>query len=953
MHQPVPRASTHDASRSFDWCNLPLPDRNHAFDRITQLVSKVLRVPVSLISVVSSNHQTFVSQVGLGVPWSETRRTPLTHSFCWHPVTTRKPLVIDDARLDAELCRNGAIVDLNVIAYCGVPIMSKDGTVFGALCAIDTKPKRWSTEDIEIVRHFADLVAAQLLVDAENNHHSRVQNALQATEAKFKAFMDHSPAVAYIKDEDGRMLYVNETLCRYFPDARSWIGCTDNELWAPDVAKALRTNDLKAMASETGIELEEVVPGVDGQLSYWLTFKFPLQQPDGRTLLAGMSININDRKRAEALLIDQSDRLRLALKAGRMGKFSICASSGTVTHDEQMNRLHGLDLATGEWSIDSCIRRLHPGDTARVNEQIESDLRSNAGTGHTIEFRIVRPDGAVRWISSSAIIGKPGEMVGVQFDITDQRTSEEQLRAAKEAAELLANRAEAASQAKSLFLTNISHEIRTPLTAIFGYADMLLVPDQLPANRLECVQTIRRNGEHLLSVINDVLDLSKIEAGQMTVERTTTDLPQVVSDVVSLMKQRAESKSVSMKVVLDSPLPVQIATDPTRLRQILLNLVGNALKFTEQGWVEVRLAVDESELSPPVLRVAITDTGIGMSEEQQSLLFTPFSQVDPSHTRRFGGSGMGLSISRRLARLLGGDIAASSTFGVGSTFTVEIPTGSLAGIQRVETLTTQTVPPLKLEGANTSSPLGRILLAEDSADNQRFLKSCLTSAGATVDVADNGKVALSLGLNALCVGEPYDVILMDIQMPELDGYGAVAALRAAGYTRPIIALTANALDHERDRCLACGCDHFITKPIKTAEFLAVVRRFTMQAQKDPVTEVDGNAMSSALALDPIIAPLLDQFLDELALKITAICTAVDADNSREVSRIAHQIRGTAGNYGFPTITAAAAKTENVISSGRTLSAAAQAIDELVAQCNRAVAGRATNCASGGQSINER
>ncbi len=378
--------------------------------------------------------------------------------------------------------------------------------------------------------------------------------------------------------------------------------------------------------------------------------------------------------------------------------------------------------------------------------------------------------------------------------------------------------AEAAATVKGQFLANMSHEIRTPMTAILGYADLLSDPTQNPEQQRACAHIIRRNGQHLLSVINDILDLSKIEAGAMTVQRETCSPLQVVHDVLSLMQVRANASGVQLRAEHVLPLPLEIHTDPMRLRQILLNLVGNAIKFTPRGDVVVTVRFAGAEMA-----FNVRDTGIGMDAEQRSHLFRAFSQVDGSTRRRFGGTGLGLAISKRLALMLGGDIDVTSTPDVGSVFTLRVETGAV-DVERLARTPAEVAVVRHGDGAQDarkSIPLaGRILLAEDGLDNQRLVRFHLERAGASVNVVDNGQQALDAVARANLDGEPFDLVLMDMQMPELDGYAATRCLRRDGQRMPIVALTAHAMVGDRERCLAAGCDDHLTKPIDRARLLA-------------------------------------------------------------------------------------------------------------------------------------
>ncbi|HZW07065.1 MAG TPA: ATP-binding protein, partial [Phycisphaerales bacterium] len=365
----------------------------------------------------------------------------------------------------------------------------------------------------------------------------------------------------------------------------------------------------------------------------------------------------------------------------------------------------------------------------------------------------------------------------------------------------LRSAAEAANRSKSEFLANMSHEIRTPMTAILGFSEVLqtaVAEGDLAPRHAESVRTIRVNGEHLLSLINDILDLSKIEAGKMTVEAAPCSICNIVAEVAAMMRVRSSPKGLGLNVKYVFPVPSMIRSDALRIRQILINLVGNAVKFTERGTVDICVRCDGVAEGRQVLAIDVSDTGIGLTQEQAGRLFKAFSQADSTTTRRFGGTGLGLALSRRLAQMLGGDITIVSRPGTGSTFTVTLSTGDLTGVHMIEGAEEAVVA---APADDKSAPVklsGRILLAEDGPDNQRLLGMLLTRAGAEVTIAENGRVAVEAVEASIALKKPFGMILMDMQMPELDGYAATGQLRAMGLTMPIVALTAHAMSGDRE-----------------------------------------------------------------------------------------------------------------------------------------------------------
>jgi signal transduction histidine kinase/DNA-binding NarL/FixJ family response regulator len=399
-----------------------------------------------------------------------------------------------------------------------------------------------------------------------------------------------------------------------------------------------------------------------------------------------------------------------------------------------------------------------------------------------------------------------------------------------------------ANRAKDDFLANVSHEIRTPMTAITGFSESLPDPELSESERAAAVDAIRRNSDHLLKLINDILDISKIEAGKLQLERLRCSPCAIVEEIKSLMRVRAQSKDLSFKVEFLSQIPESIETDPTRLRQVLINLVGNAVKFTDRGGVQLRVrlldAADSTETPSPQLRFDVIDTGIGLTRDQAENVFKPFTQADETMSRRFGGTGLGLTISQHLAHLLDGEITFESAPNKGSTFSVSIATGSLAGVPLVDP--SPAARPDDASAGPTPRLNYRILLVEDGPDNQRLISLVLRKAGAEVVVAANGQVAVDKVMDAGGRQQPFDVILMDMQMPVLDGYAATRLLRQRGYRRPIIALTAHAMSTDREKCLTAGCDDYLPKPINRDKMLQLVERYAQEGENVssvPVAEV--------------------------------------------------------------------------------------------------------------------
>ena len=503
--------------------------------------------------------------------------------------------------------------------------------------------------------------------------------------------------------------------------------------------------------------------------------------------------------------------------------------------------------------------------------------------------------------------------------------------------------AEAANAAKSRFLANMSHEIRTPMTAILGYAELLRDPAATGSDRDNYLAVIERNGQHLLTVINDILDLSKVEAGKLDVRIQRCGIISVVADVGSIMRARARERDIHLSVEYASKLPESILTDSARLRQALINLVGNAVKFTEKGSVRIVVTFLPNWRGDQAgMQFQVIDTGIGISQEKLAEMFQPFVQADAANARRYGGTGLGLTITNHIAELLGGQLTAQSTPGEGSTFNLIIPTGSLEGIRmlsRIEEAVHQ--PSCGASAGAAGNLMGiRVLLAEDGIDNQRLIQSVLSKAGAEVEIAKNGKIAVDRAGAA-----PFDLILMDIQMPEMDGYQATRKLREQGVTIPIIALTAHAMSGDREKCLAAGCTAYVAKPITHRQLIATVMQHTGRQNGGGGQEVTarqedqaGQVLQSEFTDDADLVEVIDQFVADLPGRVQQMREAVANGCFQDLQRLAHQLKGVGGSYGYPALTDAVKPLEDAAEAsdpkGATL-----VMNELAGMVDAIVAGR--------------
>ncbi|OYY95588.1 MAG: hypothetical protein B7Y41_03560 [Hydrogenophilales bacterium 28-61-23] len=564
------------------------------------------------------------------------------------------------------------------------------------------------------------------------------------------------------------------------------------------------------------------------------------------------------------------------------------------------------------------VRDLYPQspDTASLHEKMDEALWRDGGV-QVYEVPIQNRDGQERqaMYSKSTLTDADGQVTGMIGIITDLTELKGAMRKAREALDGKTS-AEEASQAKSLFLANMSHEIRTPLTAIIGFSEALLDVKQSMPERIEGIRTINRAGKHLLTIINDILDLSKIEAGRLEVERLPVPLFDLLDEVASLARLQAESKGIYFHVEPVFPLPETPHIDPVRVKQILFNLIGNAIKFTDQGGVTLRVRHDAANK----LVLEVSDTGIGITREQLARLFQPFTQADASTTRRFGGTGLGLALSRQLAEMLGGGIGVESSPGQGSRFTLSLDSGPagpfIDNAEQATRLQQSAQVPKDLPALS-----GSILLAEDNPDNQRLIGLNTRRLGAEITLVENGELAVAAAL-----ARPYDLILMDMQMPVMDGIAATRALRAHGYRGPIVALTANATQQDMQNCLEAGCDGFLSKPIERNRFNETLRGY-LHSSREAAEETEREpVMPPLLWRDPGLAQLMTHFLGRVIDSRRVLLNALEAGDSETIRRLARGMKSLGADYMCPRITEVAGQLEFAATAGD-----GRAVRELVAK----------------------
>ena len=583
---------------------------------------------------------------------------------------------------------------------------------------------------------------------------------------------------------------------------------------------------------------------------------------------------------------------------GRLGHLSMRFSTANIIRANQEARNLGITIALSGMIVIAIVgiltgflltRRL---DRLAMTAQLLANGRMDVQTGLTGNDEVAIAGRAFDSMAQSIHLNM--QALQRAADMLEDRVIER-------TAELADARDDAinANRIKSAFLANMSHEIRTPLTAIIGFSETLLDSDQGMTERVDSIHTIIRSGKHLLQIINDILDVSKLEAGRIDVEHIPVDIFQLLEDVHSIVYLLAKEKGLYFYLDYAFPLPQIIVSDPLRLKQILINLCNNAIKFTSQGTVRIKIAFD-SDNGKLVLKVI--DTGVGLAPEQQQHIFNAFSQADASTSRQFGGTGLGLYLSRQLAQRLGGDIGVDSTPDVGSCFSVSIDPGD---VDRESFVMRQPANRKHPASANIAQKLylqGAVLLAEDNADNQKLINRYITRLGVQVDIADNGQKAVDMAL-----ARPYDLILMDMQMPVMSGPEAASQLRAQGYQGAIVALTANAMKSDMDECLAAGCNGFASKPVQREQLYELLAQHLRAGQSPAATHEP--LMSSLLEQDPELLDLVTEFVRKLPKDIEALRALLDENDLAGLKSGTHQLKGTGGSFGYESLYSLCQKIE--------------------------------------------
>lgn len=741
------------------------------------------------------------------------------------------------------------------------------------------------------------LLCATVLIVRRQVRLQHMREALTASEHKYRSVVDNLNEVVFQTDSEGRWTFLNPAWAELmgFSVAESLGNTFFNYVDPGD--RPLHTKHFQPLLEGTaeGDRRDLRFVGKDHTLRWFEVDARSTRDECGKVVgLSGTLNDITQRKEVELELNQNRENLARAQRVAEIGSFDHDLVTDKVEWSDQLYRLYGLapQVTVG---IDTVAPLVHPDDREAFLS-VRTQLLQGIRTAST-DFRITRPDGVERVLSRQCDVtfdeaGKPRRLFGTVQDITERKRTEEALREARD-------NADRSSRAKSEFLAMMSHEIRSPMSGVIGVID-LLRQTPLDAEQKQMVEMVHESGSSLLGILNDILDFSKIEAGRITIAPEPVQLSRFIPSVCESSAHAASQKGLAFETEIRDGGPDWIKIDPVRLRQILVNLLSNAIKFTQQGSVRLVVAPASDEAGKAMLTFTVTDTGIGMSAEVISRLFTPFTQADASTTRDFGGTGLGLSISLRLAQLLGGRIEVTSQPGIGSDFTLSLPV----------VVPDQPAAPAPQEPLLQDAPRfgnRRVLVAEDLPTNRWLIARQLQHLGLTVDAVENGQAAMA----ALAI-RSYDLLISDFHMPKMDGIALTTQIREAearnGSARlPILGLTADATGESRERCLAAGMDWVVSKPTDLHSLSDALRRLLL-AQKDAPPAPPANSRAAAIFDDHIYRELfaahdpegkewLAGFIEAARALFPEIHARADAMDRAGLAATAHRLAGIALSAG--------------------------------------------------------
>jgi PAS domain S-box-containing protein len=775
------------------------------FDDLVTLAARICEAPMALVSLVDRERQWFKARLGV-----EATETPRGMAFCAHAILADGLFLVEDAHADPRFADNPLVVGPPYVrAYAGAPLTMPSGLRLGTLCVLDRQARRFDAGQCAALEALARQVVAQLSRRRTLGELRTAMGALRESEQRFRAIVENSSELLSCMTIDGVLTYLS-------PNYSDVLGLDPDALVGSGALDRVHPDDQPALAAQiarldpTGRATFRVLDGRGTWRWVEATGRLQLDAEGAPSSVVLVTRDVTRDRAEEAARRESEVRFRHAFEDAPIGMALVAPDGRWLRVNQSLCDIVGYDADTLAGLTFQDVT--HPDDL-QTDLALMREILAGARRTYQMEKRYFHRDGHIVWILLSVSLvrddaGAPRYFVSQIQDITQQKCAAAELARARDAAE-------AANRAKSEFLANMSHEIRTPMNGIIGMTD-LLADSGLEGEQRELVGVVQRSADALLAVINDILDFHKIEAGRFELCVEPFALPGLVADTVRLLGVRAREKGLAISCSVAPEVPETLIGDAGRVRQVLTNIVGNAIKFTDRGRVDVAVRLAEPLGGHAMVEFAVTDTGIGIAADAQPRVFGAFEQADASMSRRFGGTGLGLSIASELVAMMAGRIWVESTPSIGSTFrfTARFDTTDAALAAAAQSPDApQAAPPAPLS----------ILVAEDHPVNQQLIRRLLEKQGHQVTLAHNGREAVEA-----TAAHRFDLVLMDVQMPEMDGFQATAAIRArertGGGRMPIVALTAHAMSGDAERCLAADMDAYVSKPVDRARLAAVIAR---------------------------------------------------------------------------------------------------------------------------------
>jgi PAS domain S-box-containing protein len=848
------------------------------FDDITRLASIICGTPMTLITLIDENRQWFKSRIGI-----EDTETPRDVSFCRYAIMDDKVFEVENALKDPRFVENPFVTDdPNVRFYAGAPLTTREGYNIGTLCVLDVKPNKLTDEQREALGILAKQVATNMELRKDRNNVVSENFLIHESNELLNAFIENSPSMVSMKDLDGRYIYVNSNAARSIgKNVSELIGLTVYDLRGKEIGDEITKNELNVKQERKTTRHEYHIED-----KYYISYNFPLINKENEVYGVGtISNDISLAKKNELALQKSNKRFLSIFNNSSVGMVISALGNRKIVHvnkafldtfhyssEQEIIGSTFSDLALCTDKETERVARLLQQKGLIINEEVRCTAKDNTELTILCSVNLIDMDDDDFFLVS-------------YIDITERKRLELQLVEAKKVAEQ-------ATVSKSSFLANMSHEIRTPLNAMIGFAD-LLDTTPLNAQQKEYLSAINVSGKNLLTIINDILDFSKIEAGMLSIEKIPFSPQQLIHSVYTMFFRKAQGKNIKLFNTIDPAMPALVKGDPTRLNQIMINLIGNAIKFTNEGSVSVDAEVLEKSNQQAIIRISVKDTGIGIAPEKLFSIFERFTQAESDTTRSYGGTGLGLSIAKKLVELQGGTIRVNSVPEKGSEFSFVIPF-EIADEQEYKLSERADEKPAEVFSGK------KVLVVEDNILNQKLAQAVLAEKGFEVEIAANGQIAVDV-----LKKKKYDIILMDIQMPVLDGYEATKVIRHELKDQtPVIAMTANAMAGERERCISNGMDEYITKPFNAEVLYKLMGKFLntkpLNEEAVAVTKVTDLAYLKEFSGNKtaFLKEMIDTFLEQNPKDIEILEEALKTKDFAAVKALSHSLQTSLGFVGF-------------------------------------------------------